>query len=986
MNKLIKILLNCVISISILLSTAAIPRLASAENTLPEDGLLFHLTFDEENALSDSFDATIGGTVKKNGSVSIVPGIDEENGNALSIADNAAGNYLELPKGILNGKNSATFSFWLKTSSPATAWTFMTTPVTGAQTGGSEKYLGLFATASSLKSERYNVDGIRTGFVEIGGGDYTDWKYITAVYTPDSTRVYINGVLAGTNNDPVNTEEIMTAGASTWIGHANWSAGEGFSGMIDDFRIYGRALSETEITALSAKAVDRENQMLAKEKNCLEINTQFYSNDEIAYDASGKDINISIPSNNEKSVAVIGASYTDSILSNVKSERKDLSVGINSITLNGVKKNDNDTVKAFVWDSFEGIRPVPDLKDSKVFQISSGSSVTIKTTVTNYLPSERTVAFSVLGIDEKGSSVHMPVLSDDEKSINVMENSEFSAKVIAAPEIAYYKIVIQDLTDIQNPIVYDAGHLPVSRVSFPDASPEDTFGTTMAAHDPSIFKDPKTGIYYAYNTDAYTDNYVDKNGNTLKDTYPMDTFMSADLVNWERIDNNFRIPESAINFGEEIYKPIGSNMNAGIWAPDIFYAEEDTEHPYWLYYSLSTNGPKGSDGDKFAYIRSLIGLVKGKTPTGPWTDCGVVISSQEGYNTNAIDSNIYTDINGDRFFVWGSFQKGIHQVKLTENGMAEGVDYTSNSLIHSTSKTVGARLFSTPNGIMGPEGAYMVNNTDKNYRYMFTSYGWLGTNYNIRIARNPLDKTWAAETASSSHHKLLDHRNRKVGTTFTEQTDKSELWGYKMLGSYKLGDGLTYYGNGHNSVLHDDDGCWYLIEHCRKQPEGFAALQVRKMLWTDEGWPVVSPLVYAGEKEQAIPRNMLYGTWDLSSVGQTIHEENANDVGVFANKEKFDLPICSSQIILQADGRLGNNIGTWEYDNDHTVTINFTADGNNDKYEFYKNGDTMKLFVLTGYDKDMRESAIIMTGTDQNNIANFAKKNNAAAQSTKIAE
>ena len=42
----------------------------------------------------------------------------------------------------------------------------------------------------------------------------------------------------------------------------------------------------------------------------------------------------------------------------------------------------------------------------------------------------------------------------------------------------------------------------------------------------------------------------------------------------------------------------------------------------------------------------------------------------------------------------------------------------------------------------------------------------------------------------------------------------------------------------------------------------------------------------------------------------------------------------------------------------------------------------MKLFVMTGYDKDKRESAIIMTGTDQNGVASFAKKSNAVSQST----
>lgn len=39
--------------------------------------------------------------------------------------------------------------------------------------------------------------------------------------------------------------------------------------------------------------------------------------------------------------------------------------------------------------------------------------------------------------------------------------------------------------------------------------------------------------------------------------------------------------------------------------------------------------------------------------------------------------------------------------------------------------------------------------------------------------------------------------------------------------------------------------------------------------------------------------------------------------------------------------------------------------------------------MLTGYDKDKRESALVMTGTDQNMITQFAKKSNAVSDSAK---
>ncbi len=883
MNRTTKFITN-ITALCIALSCAAPSVYSSGTDNVSEapSDHLFSLTFDEEGTSSGLFSAEYGGTVTENGNISYTEGV---HGLALNITEKSADNYLSLPDGLLDNCRAATYTFWLKPSSADVPnWPFMTTSE-DEHVMNYEKYVGMLATSTYCTAERYNNSGSRISSVT-ADADLSDWKYVSVVFDGSGTDIYINGMPAGSDEKEVDMSGIFTSDCKTWLGHANWGEGEGFSGMIDDFKIYGRALSETEIQALAGSAYTDELNSYLAENNRLVIKTNFYKNGE------------------------------------------------------------------------------------KVFQFGDGDEITAVTTIENLRPSTAEVTVSV------GSHGNGPDTVST-ASIPVTETRKSSSTVTAAPETERIYVTVSDGIN-----TYDAGSIYRSDVTFPSEAPEDTYGTTMAAHDPSIFKDPETGIYYAYNTDAYSGEYETADGETLTDTYPMDTFMSEDLIHWERIDNNFRIPESAVEFFDEIFTPMGSNMNTGIWAPDMFYAEEDTEHPYWLYYSLSTNGTS------YDYTRSAIGLVKGKSPTGPWTDCGIIISSDENdCNTNAIDSNIYEDTNGDRFFIWGSFQRGIHQVKLTADGRAEGVDYTSNASIHSSSKDLGDRLFSVPSGHQGPEGPYMINNTDTGYRYMFVSYGWLGTNYNVRIARNSLENTWASETADEPHRKLEDQKGRLVGTTFVDQVKEGgsldELWGYKLIGSYQLGDGITYYGNGHNSVLHDDDGNWYLIEHCRKVPDGYAALQVRKMLWTDEGWPVVSPLTYSGETEQQIPEEMLYGTWDLSSVGQTIFADGVNDVSNRNSIKNVDLPVLSSEIIIQPDGTLGGGIGTWEYDGDHTITLSFTADGSEDNYEFYKNGDSMKLFVLTGYDKDQRESALVMTGTDNNGITQFAKKSNAVASSTR---
>jgi arabinan endo-1,5-alpha-L-arabinosidase len=948
MNRIFKKTLSGLISASILISSTAIP-IVSAEDTLPSDELLFHLTFDENGAEASSFEATVGGIVKKNGNTALAPSVDEECGNALSITTNSAGNYLELPKGILNGKDAASFSFWIK---PNSGWAFMTTPVNGAQEYLFEKYLGMLATTSNLKAENYNNNSARPADINVNGS-YSDWQYVTVVYTVTGTKVYLNGSLAASDNTAFDIKSLLTSDASTWIGHGNWNNGEGFSGMIDDFRIYGKALNEKEIELLSAKAVKLEQDKLIKEKNCLEIDTHFYADYQIS--ENGKDITVSLPTIDKEKYSVITASYSEGVLSNIVTKTQADVSEDRTITFIDLKKNDTDEVKVFVWNSLNGIQP---LNGNEVFQITSGEKITATLKITNYTQSKKSIKCEIIPYNSDGTifSSGEPVPTEQEINLDIMESKYLLLNINGNSSVAYYKAVVTDMSDNKT---YDAGYLPVTSVSFPDASPADSANTTEGVHDPTIFKDPVSGKYYAYSSH----NLV---------------FESDDLINWVKHDytKTVTVPVKAKEFIDKNYS--NTTANGTYWAPDLYYKEGD-EYPYWFYLSTSC----GLGGRN-----SVISLIKAKSPglwDGEYKDEGVVIASKEenDYNTNAIDANIFTDSDGKTYFIWGSFWRGIHGAELdTDTGLVKGVDYTSDTSILSSCKKFGSRLFSTPSGVQGPEGAYTVYNEDTGYRYMFTSYGWLGTNYNIRVART--NKTFSdILSGKDPHRQLTDQNDRLVGTTFSEQTNKNELWGYKMSGSFQLGDGIEYVGSGHNSVFRDDDGEWYLVQHCRKVADAIAYLQVKKILWTEDGWPVISPLVYAGEKEQTIPREMLYGTWDLSSVGQTIFASGISDVGNRNSERNVDLPVHSSQIILQADGTLGNALGKWEYDNDHTITITFSADGDKNNYEFYKAGDQLKMFVLTGYDKDKRENAIVMTGTDQNGTANFAKKASAMSQSTK---
>jgi hypothetical protein len=78
------------------------------------------------------------------------------------------------------------------------------------------------------------------------------WSHIAVTYTtaagPASStlRFYVNGALVRTLTTAVN-QNILAGTQPLRIGNSNASISEGFNGLIDEIRIYNRALSATEI-------------------------------------------------------------------------------------------------------------------------------------------------------------------------------------------------------------------------------------------------------------------------------------------------------------------------------------------------------------------------------------------------------------------------------------------------------------------------------------------------------------------------------------------------------------------------------------------------------------------------------------------------------------------------------------------------------------------------------------------------------------------
>jgi hypothetical protein len=167
-------------------------------------------------------------------------------GDALSF--NGTTSYVDLGNpALLNGTGSMTWAAWVyATGNPpddgqiiakadgSSGWQLKTSPDTGPET------FGVKVSGSTTSAQRYSKT-VRA---------LNQWYHVTGVYnaTTRTLDIYVNGVL----DDGVllGTIPSSQAVANLNVNIGRRSGGFYFKGVIDDVRIYNRALSQTEIQAI----------------------------------------------------------------------------------------------------------------------------------------------------------------------------------------------------------------------------------------------------------------------------------------------------------------------------------------------------------------------------------------------------------------------------------------------------------------------------------------------------------------------------------------------------------------------------------------------------------------------------------------------------------------------------------------------------------------------------------------------------------------
>ncbi|NLY42968.1 MAG: family 43 glycosylhydrolase [Clostridiaceae bacterium] len=156
--------------------------------------------------------------------------------------------YVELPKGIVKDLNNFTIATWIYVNATqdwarvfdfgndTTSYMFMT-----PRAGSSPRFRYAIRTATS---------GGETMVVRNTAVNLESWRHVAITLSGNTATLYYDGDIAGIQVAMNIKPSDLGVTLNNWIGRSQFSADPYLNGMVDDFRIYNRALSEAEIKAL----------------------------------------------------------------------------------------------------------------------------------------------------------------------------------------------------------------------------------------------------------------------------------------------------------------------------------------------------------------------------------------------------------------------------------------------------------------------------------------------------------------------------------------------------------------------------------------------------------------------------------------------------------------------------------------------------------------------------------------------------------------
>ena len=473
--------------------------------------------------------------------------------------------------------------------------------------------------------------------------------------------------------------------------------------------------------------------------------------------------------------------------------------------------------------------------------------------------------------------------------------------------------------------------------------------STSAVHDPSIFKDPKTGKYYTIGT-------------------ALAMAVSNDLQAWSSAKSGTALLKNGLNELQPLFDFTGKKDLGNVWAADLIY--NTSMKKYCMYVCAQNNtwtaaiGMLTADNVQGPYtyagtivcsdftknsiektnIRAALGLSStAAIPTRYYnaSESGTVNSAYYRANfPDAIDPAPYYDEKGNLYLTYGSFTSrgGICILKLDPKTGLRSTAYN-----YAYEKGVSDPYFGKIITNAVGEGPYIqqVPSTKSKtgyYYFLWTSSGALrGTgNYTMSMFRSEYPEG-----------PFVDVKG----------TDAKNGGGIATMYNYKFSFmNYAYTSMGGNSAFVDSDGKIFIDYHNKfsdnSADPGTHMIKIHQMFLNEDGWLVAAPFEYHGETIAS-----KYTTAQVAGSYEFImHTQSTTEVYGNYNYN------TSKALKLNTDGTVtGSLTGTWKLSGNY---ITITA-GN----------VTYKGVVLEQYEDDGKNSSVssgsktmVFTALGNNNV------------------
>jgi hypothetical protein len=166
-----------------------------------------------------------------------------QTGNAVDLS--GTNQYVALPSGVVSNYDAITVAAWVNLDSASnwmrifdfgsgTGTNMFLTPKNGAN--GKIR----FAIKNNGSAEQI-IDGQAT--LPTGG-----WHHVAVTLNGSTGTLYVDGVQVGSNTAMTLKPSNLGSTTQNWIGRSQYAADPYLDGRVDDFRIYNRALTASEVT------------------------------------------------------------------------------------------------------------------------------------------------------------------------------------------------------------------------------------------------------------------------------------------------------------------------------------------------------------------------------------------------------------------------------------------------------------------------------------------------------------------------------------------------------------------------------------------------------------------------------------------------------------------------------------------------------------------------------------------------------------------